>query len=95
MDHVQIAEQIDEAAVAAWLKSYIANVLGMEDAAIKGSDGLDSLGLDSALTTALAMDMEGWLGIEIPRAILFEAETLDKIAEGVTLETQRQQVTAG
>lgn len=95
MDHVQIAEKVDEAAVFAWLKTYISNVLGMDQASIKGSDGLDSLGLDSALTTALAMDLETWLGIEIPLAILFEAETLDNIAVGVAREAERQHVTAG
>lgn len=84
----------DEKSILSWLKKYIANVLSIEVTSISDTDGLDSLGLDSAITTALAMDLENWLGIEVPLSILFEEDTLENITAGISREFMRQQEVA-
>ncbi|WP_157831999.1 acyl carrier protein [Thalassospira marina] len=92
MNRILPEKNIDEAAIFQWLQTYICKTLDMNPASVGLHDNLDSLGMDSAITTALAMDLEGWLNIEIPLSILFEADSLEQIAAGVSAEINRQQV---
>jgi acyl carrier protein len=69
--------------IAAWCIDYIANALGIPPDRIRPDDDFDSLGLDSAVTTAMVIDMESWLGAEIPLSVLFEQATLRDVAIAV------------
>lgn len=74
---------VDEQRIVAWCSDYIAKTLGFPVSQIQPSDALDAFGLDSAITTALALDLENWLGVEVPLAILFEQRTLADIGAAV------------
>lgn len=70
--------------IAEWCIDYIANALGIPPDRIRPDDDFDRLGLDSAVTTAMVIDMEAWLGAEIPLSVLFEQATLRDVAAAVS-----------
>lgn len=76
--------QVSEQQVREWCVDYVARVLHLPAAQVDPNAELDRFGLDSAVTTAMIIDMEDWLGIEIPPALLFEQTTLVGIASAVS-----------
>jgi acyl carrier protein len=76
--------QVSEQQIREWCVDYVARVLHIPPADVAPDAELDRFGLDSAVTTAMIIDMEDWLGIEIPPALLFEQSTLSGIAAAVS-----------
>ncbi len=76
--------QISEDNIRGWCVDYVARVLHTPADEIDPNAELDRFGLDSAVTTAMIIDLEDWLGIEIPPALLFEQSTLAGIASAVS-----------
>jgi acyl carrier protein len=73
----------NQSRIAAWSVNYIAKAIDVDPATINPNDEIDNLGLDSAMVTAMVIDMESWLGIEIPISIFFEYRTLNAVAAEV------------
>jgi acyl carrier protein len=69
--------------ILAWCIDYIAKTLDMPPAGIHSDSEVDEFGLDSVMTTTMVMDLESWLGVEIPLTILFEQRTLKDVAASV------------
>ncbi|CAE6786030.1 hypothetical protein R69927_04179 [Paraburkholderia domus] len=66
-----------------WCAEFIGKVLNLDPTTIGPDDEFDSLGLDSALTTSMIIEMENWLHAEIAPSIFFEQITLGDIAAEV------------
>jgi acyl carrier protein len=79
--HAKLA--IGQKEILSWCVDYIAKALDMPPASIRAESEVDQFGLDSVITTSMVMDMESWLGIEVPLNILFEQRTLGDIAAAV------------
>ena len=75
---------VGESHIRNWCIEYIARVLNTPKSAIDPSSEFDQFGLDSALTTAMIIDLEEWLKIDIPPAVLFEQTTLNGIAAALS-----------
>ena len=75
---------VGENQIRTWCINYIARVLNAPQNAIDPSAEFDQFGLDSALTTAMIIDLEAWLKIDIPPAVLFEQTTLNGIAAALS-----------
>lgn len=71
------------ASVVTWCKEYIAKAVDIPISDLDEEADLDSIGLDSAITTSMLLDMEEWLGMEIPPSVLFENSSLSAIARDV------------
>lgn len=70
----------DAGAIVAWCKEYIANALNISGSELDENTELDRIGLDSAITTSMLLDLEAWVGVEIPPSVLFENDNLAGIA---------------
>jgi acyl carrier protein len=66
--------------IVAWCVDYLAKTLNTSAADITPDKDIDQFGLDSAIVTSMVMDLETWLGIEVPLALLFEHRTLNDLA---------------
>lgn len=74
---------VDAAMIVAWCKAYLAQVLNFSEAELDEHAELDSLGLDSAITTSMLLDLEVYVGQEIPPSVIFENTTLAELAADV------------
>ncbi|WDD92372.1 acyl carrier protein [Burkholderia sp. FERM BP-3421] len=63
--------------IVQWCRNYIAGVLDVPVDSIDPASEFDTLGLDSALITSMLIELEEWLGIDIPPSIFFSQSTLD------------------
>lgn len=58
--------------IVEWCLSYISRTLDVPSDSVSETEDFSNLGLDSALTTALTLDLEIWLDVEIPLSTFFE-----------------------
>ncbi len=72
-----------EERIVQWCAEYIGKALDIDSTEIGADEEIERFGLDSAITTSMIIDMEQWLGIEIPPSVLFEQSTLRGIASAV------------
>ncbi|MEK7793596.1 MAG: amino acid adenylation domain-containing protein, partial [Candidatus Hydrogenedentota bacterium] len=67
-------------AVATWLESHVADVLGLTPAEIDRSASFESLGLGSRDAIVLSGDLEEWLGLSLPPTLLYEYTSIIAVA---------------
>ena len=66
--------------VAGWCTRFIADRLNIEYRDINPEMEFDDFGLDSALITEMLIELEEWLGIELPPQIIFAESTVSKLS---------------
>lgn len=77
---IETSRTVDAESIQRWCVDYIARTLNIPASEIDPSGEFDSFGLDSAIATAMILDLEEWLGIEIPPSAIFEQTTIGDIA---------------
>lgn len=67
-------------AIAAWLKSYLADLLDMDLEEIDVETSFDRLGLDSLVSVGTMSDLGDWLGCELDPAAPNDFPTIQSLA---------------
>ena len=70
---------IDAESIELWCINYIARTLNIPPNQIDPKGEFNSFGLDSAIATAMILDLEEWLGIEVPPSAIFEQVTISNL----------------
>ena len=74
------AEIPSEAAIRDWCVEYLARTLDLSDQTIDPKMTFARLGLDSANSVFLIVELEDWLGLELTPDLLFEHPTICQLA---------------
>jgi acyl carrier protein len=74
------AENPREAAIRDWCVDYLARTLDLPDHTIDPEMTFARLGLDSANSVFLIVELEDWLGLELAPDLLFEHPTICGLA---------------
>lgn len=70
----------DIESVKAWLVTYIAGLVGIDEAAVQEDAQFSTFGLDSAAAIGMTGDLSDWLGKEIDPTIVYEHPTIQALA---------------
>lgn len=73
-------ENPSEAAIRDWCVKYLAVTLELADQEIEPDVTFARLGLDSANSVYLIVELEEWLGLELTPELLFEHPTISDLA---------------
>ena len=73
--------------IATWCRDYIGNALGVPADSIDPDQEFDALGLDSAVITSMLIELEEWLGLDIPPSIFFSQSTLSAMGAALAERT--------
>jgi acyl carrier protein len=85
-DSVQLSDgaerpnAIDAESIEVWCIDYIARTLNIPSNEIDPVVEFNSFGLDSATGTAMILDLEEWIGVDIPPSAIFENVTIRNLA---------------
>ena len=74
------AENPSEAAIRDWCVEYLARTLDLPPHTIDPEMTFARLGLDSANSVLLIVELEDWLGLELTPDLLFEYPTIGELA---------------
>ena len=74
------ADNPSEAAIRDWCVAYLARTLDLPDQTIDPEMTFARLGLDSANSVFLIVELEDWLGVELTPDLLFEHPTICELA---------------
>jgi acyl carrier protein len=74
------AERPSEAAIRDWCVDYLARSLDLPDQTIDPEMTFARMGLDSANSVFLIVELEDWLGLELTPDLLFEHPTIRELA---------------
>lgn len=69
----------DAADLARWLRSWLADRLGLPVAAVDGGRGFAEMGLDSIGSTELAFALGDRIGRDLPETVAFDHPTVDRL----------------
>jgi acyl carrier protein len=73
-----------EATIRDWCVQYLARTLELSDLQIEPDVTFARLGLDSANSVYLIVELEEWLGLELNPDLLFEHPTITDLARYLT-----------
>ena len=74
------AEIPSEAAIRDWCTEYLARALDLPARTIDAATTFARMGLDSANSVFLIVELEDWLGLELTPDLLFEHPTICELA---------------
>jgi acyl carrier protein len=74
------ANGASEAAIRDWCVKYLARTLELPDEQIQPDVKFARLGLDSANSVYLIVELEEWLGLELTPELVFEHPTISDLA---------------
>jgi acyl carrier protein len=74
------AKNASEAAIRDWCVDYLARTLDLPDEQIQPDAKFARLGLDSANSVYLIVELEEWLGLELTPNLLFDHPTISDLA---------------
>ena len=74
------AEQTRDESIVAWLREYIAGILGVPVEKIDSDASFQQLGLDSSAAVGMTGDLADWLGIEIDPAAAYDYPSIGALA---------------
>jgi acyl carrier protein len=74
------AEHPSEAAIRDWCVDYLARTLDLPDQTVDPEMTFARMGLDSANSVFLIVELEDWLGLELTPDLLFEHPTIRELA---------------
>jgi acyl carrier protein len=77
-------EGASETAIRDWCVQYLARTLELSDEQIEPDVSFARLGLDSANSVYLIVELEEWLGLELTPDLLFEHPTISDLARYLT-----------
>jgi acyl carrier protein len=83
------AENTSEAAIRDWCVEYLARTLDLPDHTVDPEMTFARLGLDSANSVFLIVELEDWLGVELTPDLLFEHPTIRKFARHLATRAGR------
>jgi acyl carrier protein len=69
--------------ITAWCRDYISNALGVPADSIDPDQEFDALGLDSAVITSMLIELEEWIGLDIPPSTFFAQSTLSAMGSAL------------
>jgi acyl carrier protein len=69
-----------EPEICEWCTSYLAKVLELSVSQIDPKADFARLGIDSAISIFFVVDLEEWLGLELPSNIAFEYPSVAELA---------------
>ncbi|WP_088242930.1 acyl carrier protein [Calothrix rhizosoleniae] len=74
--------------IIAWLVSYLAQLLQVDQSDIDLKIPFDRYGLDSSAVVIMTGDLEEWLGYELEPTIMYDYPTITAMAENLSAESQ-------
>jgi acyl carrier protein len=77
-------EHPSESAIRDWCVEYLARTLELSDQAIDPEATFARLGLDSANSVYLIVELEDWLGLELTPDLVFEHPTIAELARNLS-----------
>ena len=83
------AEHPSEAAIRDWCVEYLARTLNLPDHTVDPEMTFARLGLDSANSVFLIVELEDWLGLELTPDLLFEHPTISELARHLATRAGR------
>ena len=83
------AENPSEAAIRDWCVEYLARTLDLPHQTIDTQMTFARMGLDSANSVFLIVELEDWLGLELAPDLLFEHATISELARHLAERTDR------
>ena len=83
------AEYTSEAAIRDWCVEYLARTLDLPDHTVDPEMTFARLGLDSANSVFLIVELEDWLGLELTPDLLFEHPTIGELAWHLAMRAGR------
>ena len=83
------AENTSEAAIRDWCVEYLARTLDLPDHTVDPGMTFARLGLDSANSVFLIVELEDWLGLELTPDLLFEHPTIGELARHLATRAGR------
>ena len=83
------AENPSEAAIRDWCVEYLARTLDLPDHTIDPEITFVRLGLDSANSVFLIVELEDWLGLELTSDLVFEHSTICELARHLAARAGR------
>lgn len=80
-----VTHAVTPAEIEAWLKQYIADLIGASPDQIGSDAGFESFGIDSVQSVDMVGDLEAWLNLseELPIELLFEEPSIADAAKRV------------
>jgi acyl carrier protein len=72
-----------EERIIAWLREYIADILGLPAEKIDAEASFQQLGLDSSAAVGMTGDLAGWLGIDIDAAAAYDHPSIAALARAL------------
>ena len=83
------SENPSEAAIRDWCVEYLARTLDLPDHKIDPEVTFARLGLDSANSVFLIVELEDWLGLELTPELVFEHPTIGELARHLATRAGR------
>jgi len=83
------AENPSEAAIRDWCVEYLARTLDLPNHTIDPKITFARLGLDSANSVFLIVELEDWLGLELTPDLVFEHPTICELARHLAARAGR------
>jgi acyl carrier protein len=83
------ADNPSEAAIRDWCVEYLARTLDLPDHIVDPEMTFARLGLDSANSVFLIVELEDWLGLELTPDLLFEHPTISELARHLAMRAGR------
>ena len=80
-------EHPSEAAIRDWCIQYLTRTLDLPGKTIDTEMTFARMGLDSANSVFLIVELEDWLGLELTPDLLFEYPTIGELARQLTART--------
>jgi acyl carrier protein len=74
--------------IVARCAAFIAEQLHRPAAEIDPDMEFDDFGLDSALVTAMLIELEEWLGVELSPSLVFEEPTLNRLSRAISSQLE-------
>jgi acyl carrier protein len=76
--------------IITWCRDYISDALDVPKGSIDPTREFDALGLDSAVITSMLIELEEWLGIDIPPSTFFSQSTLSSMGDALATRVARE-----
>jgi acyl carrier protein len=89
-----VAGQSDESAIRDWCVAYLAKSLNRSAELINSDAKFARLGVDSAASVFLLVDLEEWLNIDLPAETLVQHPTINKLARHLATDRAANAVRA-
>jgi acyl carrier protein len=84
-----VTEYPSEATIRNWCVEYLTRTLDLPGQTIDAETTFDRMGLDSANSVFLIVELEDWLGLELTPDLLFKHSTISELARHLAERASR------